>query len=125
MHDLFDAFIEYISVAKELLEDDECVNKRIILFNYPGQSHTIYNSENKEAISISFGNVLDQLLYRLSTSKNELKIINLKNDLFKFCGIGFGAYLLASYLGSYHYYFSHLQEIMIINGFMEMPRKYK
>lgn len=40
VNDIFDSYIEYISMAKELLE--EAKNTRIILFNYPGQSHTIY-----------------------------------------------------------------------------------
>ena len=125
VNDIFDSFIEYISVAKELLEDDESENKRIILFNYPGQSHTIYNEDNIEAISVNFGNVMDKLLYRLSSAKGELKLISLKNDSFKFCGFGYGAYLLSSYLGAYHYYFPKLNGVLLINGFMEMPIKYK
>lgn len=42
INDIFDCFIEYISLAKDMLEN--AVNKRVILFNYPGHSHTIYNS---------------------------------------------------------------------------------
>lgn len=34
VHDLFDCFIEYIPLVKDVLEN--AVNKRVILFNYPG-----------------------------------------------------------------------------------------
>ena len=54
IHDLFDSFIEHIALAKELLEEENCFNKRFILFNYPGQSHTIYNSDHIDGISGNF-----------------------------------------------------------------------
>ena len=41
INDIFDSFIEYIALAKDFLENS--VNKRVILFNLPGQSHTIYS----------------------------------------------------------------------------------
>ena len=33
--DIFDSFIEYIPLVKDIL--DSAVNKRVILFNYPGK----------------------------------------------------------------------------------------
>jgi len=44
INDIFDSFIEFIATAKELLE--ETSNCRIIMFNYPGQSHTIYDANS-------------------------------------------------------------------------------
>lgn len=41
-------------------------NKRIILFNYPGQSHTIYNKNNTQGNSAVFCEALDKLVFRLS-----------------------------------------------------------
>ena len=41
IQDIFDSYIEHIAMSKELLDDLE--NTRFILFNYPGQSHTIYD----------------------------------------------------------------------------------
>jgi len=40
LNDIFDSYIEHIALAKEILDDAQ--NTRFILFNYPGQSHTIY-----------------------------------------------------------------------------------
>ena len=68
---------------------------------------------------------MDKLLYRLSTQKAQLKIINLKKDNFKFCGFGYGGYLLATYLGNYHQYFSKITGIFLLNSFMQMPSKYE
>jgi hypothetical protein len=42
VNDIFDCFIEYISLVKDFLDDS--VNKRVILFNFPGQSHSIYSN---------------------------------------------------------------------------------
>ena len=67
VHDMFDSFIEHISMAKEILEEDEIYNKRIILFNYPGQSHTIYNGGSTQGYIAYFGEIMDKLIFRLST----------------------------------------------------------
>lgn len=100
-------------------------NKRIVLFNYPGQSHTIYNRGNVEGYSAYFGEIMDKLVYRLSGEKGELGVIDLEKDLFKFCGFGFGAYLLSSYLGSYSLTFgNNISSVMLVNPFMQYPKKY-
>ena len=101
VHDMFDCFIEHISLAKEILEEDEVFNKRIILFNYPGQSHTIYNEGSTYGYAGQFAEVLDKIIFRLSTEKTEMKIIDLDKDVFRFYGIGVGGFLLQSFLGSY------------------------
>ena len=46
-----------------------------------------------------------------------MKILNLKKDSFKFCGFGYGGYLLAFYLGSYHYYFQKITGVFLLNAF--------
>lgn len=100
-------------------------NKRIILFDYPGQSHTIYNRGNTEAFSAYFCEVLDKLVFYLGGEKNELKIIDLEKDSFKFCGFGYGGYLLSTYLGSYSFTFgSRIASAMLINSFMQYPKRY-
>jgi hypothetical protein len=60
---MFDCFLEYLQLAKDLLESS--VNKRIILFNYPGQSYTLYN-ENRVYDGLYACEILDKLIYRLS-----------------------------------------------------------
>lgn len=101
-------------------------NKRIILFDYPGQSHTIYNRGNTDGFSAYFCEVLDKLVYYLvSGEKKELKMIDLDRDSFKFCAFGYGGYLLANYLGSYSLTFGNrIAGAMIINSFMEYPKRY-
>ncbi len=47
---------------KEGLEST--VNKRIILFNYPGQSHTIYDNNKLFTLTL-FYQIMDKLLFRL------------------------------------------------------------
>jgi hypothetical protein len=68
--------------------------------------------------------MLDKLLFRLSSRKGELKVLNLKKDRFKFIGFGYGCYLLTMYLGSYQYFFPKLSGVMLINGWMGMPSSY-
>jgi hypothetical protein len=63
VQDMFDCFLEYLQLAKDLLENS--ANKRIILFNYPGQSYTTYN-ENIVYDGIYACEIVDKLLYRLS-----------------------------------------------------------
>ena len=45
--------------------------------------------------------------------------------MFKFCGLGYGSYLLSSYLGSYHYYFQKISAVFLLNPFMQMPESYE
>ena len=90
--------------------------------NYPGQSHTIYSSNNHRGFTALFSEVLDKIIYRLSSQNGELKIIDLEKDLFKFIGFGYGGYLLASYLGHSYHYFSNIAGIMLINSYMRIPR---
>ncbi len=72
VNDIFDSYIEYISLAKEILE--EASNTRFILFNYPGQSHTIYDKQ-AEFKPTHFAAILDKLIYRLSSYPNQLNVI--------------------------------------------------
>ena len=48
-----------------------------------------------------------------------MKIIDLEKDMFKFCGFGFGGYILSNYLGSYSLTFGgRISSVMIVNSFM-------
>lgn len=60
---MFDCFLEYLQLAKDLLENS--VNKRIIFFNYPGQSYTTYN-DSVAYDGLYLCEIIDKLLYRLS-----------------------------------------------------------
>ena len=125
INDIFDSFIEHISMAKQILEEDGVYNKRIILFNYPGQSHTIYNQTKIHPYSLYFTEIIDKILFRLSGHKGQLKIIDLEQDLFKFFGFGYGGSLLSTYIGHSFHYFKNISGIMIINSYMRMPQKYR
>lgn len=53
--------------------------------------------------------------------KNELKVIDLEKDRFKFIGFGYGAYLLAQYIGHSYHDYSQISGVMLINSYMKMP----
>ena len=111
-NDIFDSYIEYISIVKEFLED--AVNTRIILFNYPGQSHTIFD-QNEPFRMAEISAIVDKLLYRLGTDQGQLKIIG-KNDTFKIVGFGFGGFLATSFLSSCPALFPLFKGVALINS---------
>lgn len=47
-----------------------------------------------------FSFIMDKLLYRISSEREQLGYINFRKDKFKFIGFGFGGYLLSSYIGN-------------------------
>jgi hypothetical protein len=94
INDIFDSYIEYISMVKEILE--EAINTRFILFNYHGQSHTIYDKQLDFKAS-DFATLIDKLIYRLSSYPNQLNIFQ-AGDTFKIVGMGYGGYLAQSFM---------------------------
>lgn len=121
LSDLFDSYIEYISMGKELLEDAQ--NTRIIMFNYPGQSHTIFD-KNSQLRASEINSIIDKLIYRLSSEPNQLGIIG-KTDSYKFIGFGYGGYLLASYISACPILHDSVKGVTLINTAYSMTQKYK
>lgn len=114
INDVFDSYIEYIALAKELL--DRSANKRVVLFNYPGQSHTIYKA-NTPFTSAQFNSVLEKLMFRLSGEKNQMGVIDIRKDTFKFIGIGYGGYLTASFLANNTILHEMTAAVLLVNSF--------
>ena len=53
--DIFDSFIEYIPLAKDIL--DSAVNKRVILFNYPGKILFLLKVNHTRFITMKFHSI--------------------------------------------------------------------
>jgi hypothetical protein len=81
-------------MVKQLLE--ESANTRFILFNYNGQSHTIYDKQ-AEFKPTDFSAIIDKLIYRVSAYPNQLNIVQ-QGESFKLVGLGYGGYLVQSFL---------------------------
>ena len=65
-----------------------------------------------------FSFVLDKLMYRLSTEREQLGFVNFRKDRFKFIGVGYGGYLLSSSLANSHqFYGKNLSGVMLINTY--------
>ena len=111
LHDIFDSYIEFIATAKEILED--CRNTRFILFNYPGQSHTIYQEE-KLLRPTHLTTIIDKLLYRLSSEPQQMGVIG-KDDSLKFMGLGIGGFFTASFLSTCPVLQSMVDRVMLVN----------
>ncbi|KAL4503210.1 hypothetical protein ABPG72_000816 [Tetrahymena utriculariae] len=113
LQDFFDSYFEYKSLFESFLQQNP--NRRVLLFNLPGQSYTIYNSEllypNYYQIE-----VIDRLLFKL----DQEKLINTKTDKFKFIGIGYGGFILQSYMVSAYGNLPHLGSLLLINSFIEV-----
>lgn len=121
VNDIFDSYIEFISMAKEVLEEAE--NTRFILFNYPGQSHTIYD-KLVEFKPSDFAGILDKLIYRLSYNASQLNIIA-SGDSIKIVGMGYGGFLAQSYLALCPEMASMVQQVMLVNSPPYLTKKYK
>ena len=119
--DIFDSYIEHISMTKELLDDLQ--NTRFILFNYPGQSHTIYD-KNGQFRTTEFIAIVDKLLFRLATLPNQLGIIG-KEDTIQLVGFGYGGYLLQSYLSACPSTYNVIKGALIINSSLYCTKKHK
>lgn len=82
---MFDSFLQYFKIIKNLAS--QVGNTRFILFNYLGQSHTLFEDSNQLS-RILFNQVLGRLLYELTFMLNQLM------SKLSFEGIGYGSYLL-------------------------------
>jgi hypothetical protein len=108
-------------LAKEILEEVE--NTRFILFNYNGQSHTIYDKQ-ADFKPTNFAAIIDKLIYRLSSSPNQLNIIGV-GDTIKAIGMGYGGFLLQSYMSFCPSTFLLIQQILLFNSSPYCTNKYR
>jgi hypothetical protein len=93
------------------------------LFNYPGQSHTIYD-KNLNFTTADFSSILDQLIYRLSSEPNQLNIMG-KQDRIKLIGFGYGGYLAASFISSSFMISAMVSAVILVNTPWTITKKYK
>ena len=109
-HDFFDHFIEYIGIYRKVVQNQK--NKRIILFNYPGQAYTIFPTDIIPTNQLC-ADVLDALIYRLDRSG----VISIQKDKFNFIGYGFGGNILLHLLVSTDNAISSYSNLMLVNSF--------
>lgn len=63
--------------------------------------------------------MLDKLLYRLS---EELHLIDIENDSFKFAGFGYGGYITQLYISINQNGFNNIKKIMLVNSFSKIGK---
>jgi pimeloyl-ACP methyl ester carboxylesterase len=90
------------------------VNTRFILFNYHGQSHTIYDKQLEFKPS-DFSALIDKLFYRLSSYPSQLNIVQ-TGESFKLIGMGYGGYLVQSYMALCPEIHSIIKGVMLVNS---------
>jgi pimeloyl-ACP methyl ester carboxylesterase len=108
-------------MVKELLEESD--NTRFILFNYNGQSHTIYD-KIAEFKPSDFSAIIDKLIYRVSSYPNQLNIVQ-QGETFKLVGLGYGGYLVQSYLALSPEIQSIVKGVMLVNSSSYCTKKYR
>lgn len=109
VHDFFHNCLEYISFYQSLV--NKFLNKTIIVFNYPGQAFTIYDS-NELWNNVSLANLLDSFLYYL----NEKGQISINLNSIKMIGLGYGGLILSYFLGTCEDALS-LNSCLLVNSF--------
>jgi len=87
VNDIFDNFVENIEFYKAIIT--RLHNKRIILFNYPGQAFTTY-IHDFEYTNKYLSEVLDGFLFHLEQNRS----FDLERNTFKFIGYGYGGNIL-------------------------------
>jgi pimeloyl-ACP methyl ester carboxylesterase len=93
------------------------------LFNYHGQSHTIYEKQS-EFRPNDFAAILDKLLYRLSAFPNQLNIITTEDSI-KLIGMGYGGYLAQSFMSLCPETFSLIKGVLFVNTSPYCSKKYR
>ena len=89
-HDIFDNMFLMLDSYQAALREKK--NKRFILFHYPGQAYTLFNSQVAYTNEY-LGSFIDSLFYHLE----EKNIVSFKTERFKFLGIGYGGNVLLCY----------------------------
>ncbi|EGR30343.1 hypothetical protein IMG5_134330 [Ichthyophthirius multifiliis] len=111
--DFFDSFFEYKKIFEFILNKSQ--NKKILLFNIPGQAYTVFNQEYIYTNS-SLIEIIDSLLFKLD---NENKI-SIKKDSLKFIGVGYGGYILQTFLIQACGNLNNIQNLCLFNSFIEL-----
>jgi hypothetical protein len=89
-HDIFDNMFQSLERYHKLLSDKR--NKRVIMFHYPGQAYTLFDSR-VEVTNEYLSSLVDGFFYHLENKG----ITDFKKQKFKFIGVGFGGNVLLSY----------------------------
>ena len=110
INDFFHNFLEFVNYYKSILK--VIPNKKIILFNYPGQVFTIYNEEiihNNQLIS----KIIDCMIYFL----DNIDTIDLSQEKLKIIGYGYGGNIASYFVSSTEGALSSLISLLLINSF--------
>ena len=105
-----DNFLENVAYFSKILR--KMFNKRIILFNYPGQAYTVFNETeiwNNESIS----GLLDSLISYLVN----IKKIDLDIERVKFLGFGNGGNILTYFICTSEGAMTSLHSTLLVNSF--------
>jgi len=81
----------------------------------PGQSYTIFSSQTNYNNQFNL-DIIDRLLFNLE----QQGVIKSEEDTFKFIGIGYGGFILQSFVISAYGNFPKIGPILLLNSFMEI-----
>ncbi|KAM3135048.1 hypothetical protein pb186bvf_012872 [Paramecium bursaria] len=109
IHDMFESFYEYYEIVQQCLNEQE--NKKMILFNTPGQAYTLFKKDHQYT-NIYVAQIIDQILFQLT----EQDQINLQSDTLKFIGIGSGGFHTQAFVTQAQT-LPYIQNITLINSF--------
>ena len=122
LNDFFDSYNKYLNIITKSLKKSYDKSKnilkiKIISFNFPGQSNTIWQSE-EILNNIYYKNFLDRFLFYLYHQK---KVFDEKYKGF-FIGFGNGGHVAFSYLSLYEKYFPLYDGAILINSYLSKDK---
>jgi len=115
VHDMFDSFFETVQFYEEVLS--MLPNTKIILFNYPGQAFTAYDSsvlQTNEDIST----MLDILLNLLLDSNRMTEL-----DKIFLLGIGYGGNIASCFLSYNNNINTNIHSAFVVNSFLRVDQE--
>ena len=118
LNDFFESYDKYLktiskSIEKAYNKSNNISKIKIVSFNFPGQSNTIWQSE-EILNNIYYKNFFDRFLLYLFHQK---KCFNHKYKGF-FIGFGNGGFVALSYLSLHEKYFSFFEGAILINSYL-------
>ena len=118
LNDFFESYTKYLktissSIKKAYKNSDNISKIKIVSFNFPGQSNTIWQSE-EILNNIYYKNFFDRFLFYLYHQKKSF------NDKYKgfFIGFGNGGFVALSYLSLHEKYFPFFDGAILINSYL-------
>lgn len=115
-HDFFDNYLEKTEFYNSFVKKLE--NYILVLFNYPGQSFSLFNPDtvyNNEYLS----NVVDLLIYELA----KRKVYHIKSDNIKFIGFGLGCNVILHFLISTNQSISTIKSCLLFNCYFYLDHQ--